>query len=239
MPVRASQSVSKEAGPHSETPSAIGKRMLLSSVGWNLGHFLERNTQGKYGLVIQAHRLKEWVYYPSDATLEMQNMTKPGSTLAAGFNPRCSLRCLWHHVKTSASNAGVWESAFSRSEFFSRIQRCGGRAVTSRPRAWSGVQAQSAATKDATSSAYFCCASVVSPPASQSWTQGGREAGEDLAPTWIALWCHNFSLAASVMRQQIGWLKVFYYRWWGFACGFDGSRTLWKVPTTVSQREFL
>ena len=29
--------------------------------------------------------------YPSDATLEMQNMTKPGSTLAAGFNPRCSL----------------------------------------------------------------------------------------------------------------------------------------------------
>ena len=31
------------------------------------------------------------MYYPSDATLEMQNMTKPGSTLAAGFNPRCSL----------------------------------------------------------------------------------------------------------------------------------------------------
>ena len=43
-------------------------------------------------------------------------------------------------VKTSVSNAGVWEWAFSRSEFSSRIQRCEGKAVLARPRAWSGVQ---------------------------------------------------------------------------------------------------
>ena len=92
--------------------------------------------------------------YPNDATLEMQNFTNLGSTLAAGISSRCS-----SPSRRVLENAGVWEWASSRSWPSGQAVRWQGSHLPFVCLEW--CPSARATTKDVTSGAYQLCASVV------------------------------------------------------------------------------